>query len=232
MNYDSPELRERLSAEYVLGTMPALTRQRFERLLAVDPTLRQAVEDWNARFGPIDDDALTQEPPARVWQAVERRLALPPAPSLQRPRRGWLDSLSFWRAATFAAAAAAVAILYVTVWTPPAPTAVVAILSDDKGDPGWVALSGPRRGEIAVAPIHQVAIDAAHAFELWAIAAGPPRPLGLLAPEPGHPLQVQASLLPPDGGTLAVSVEPSGGSPTGLPTGPVRYKGSVLRGTP
>jgi len=225
MNYDSPELREQLAAEYVLGTMPVLVRRRFERLLATDPGLRQVVEGWTARLGPIDRTAVAQEPPARVWRAVERRLALTPALAAARP--GWFGSLTFWRGAALAATAlAAVAILYVAVRVPPAPTSVVAILSDDQGNPGWIAL-GARGDGIAVAPIGKIAVDAAHAFELWAIAEGPPRPLGLLASEPGHQLMVQASLVPPDG-VLAVSVEPAGGSPTGLPTGPVRYKGNIL----
>jgi anti-sigma-K factor RskA len=84
-----------------------------------------------------------------------------------------------------------------------------------------------RPGNVAIAPVRAIAIDAAHAFQLWAIADGKPRPLGLLTPEPGRPLMVQAALVPP-GGVLAISVEPSGGSPTGLPTGPVPYKGAVL----
>jgi anti-sigma-K factor RskA len=225
MKYDSPELREQLAAEYVLGTMPVLVRRRFERLLAADPELRQAVEDWTARFGPIDRAAVAQEPPARIWRAVERRLALRPQAAAVP---GWFGSLAFWRGATLAAAAlAAVAILYVAVGAPPSPTNVVAILSDDQGNPGWIALGGARGDEIAVAPIGKVAVDAAHAFELWAIAEGQPHPLGLLVPEPGHKLMVQAALVPA-GGVLAVSVEPTGGSPTGLPTGPVRYKGSIL----
>jgi anti-sigma-K factor RskA len=230
MKYDNPELREQLAAEYVLGTMPVLVRRRFERLLATDPELRQVVENWTARFEPIDYAAAAEEPPARIWRAVERRLALPSAPATTRPT--WWGSLAFWRGATLAAAAlAAAAIVYVAVRTPPAPTNVVAILSDDKGDPGWIALRGERNAEIEVAPIRKVAGDAAHAFELWAIAKGPPRPLGLLPPEPGHKLMVQASLVPP-GSVLAVSIEPTGGSPTGLPTGPVRYKGNVLSGEP
>jgi anti-sigma-K factor RskA len=226
MKYDSPELRERLAAEYVLGTMPALVRRRFTRLLASDPALVRAVEEWTARLGPIDEAEAAEEPPAHVWRAVERRLALPPTP--RAPRPGWFGSLAFWRGATLAAAAAAaVAIFYVATREPAPPPAIVAILSDDKGDPGWVALSGTGKDDIAVAPVRTVAIDTAHAFELWAIAGGPPRPLGLLAPQPGRPLMVQASLVP-DGGILAISVEPAGGSPTGQPTGPVRYKGEVL----
>jgi anti-sigma-K factor RskA len=228
MRYDNPELREQLAAEYMLGTMPVLVRRRFERLLTTDVTLRRAVEDWNARFDPIDLDDLDdteEEPPAHVWRAVERRLALPPeAPA----RPGWLSSLAFWRGATFAAAAlAAAVVIYVGVRPNPAPPSVVAVLSNDKGDPAWIALGGARGGDVDVAPIRSVAIDAAHAFELWAIKDGKPQPLGLLTPEPGRPLAVQASLVPADG-LLAISLEPSGGSPTGLPTGPVQYKGAVL----
>jgi anti-sigma-K factor RskA len=233
MRYDSPELREQLAAEYMLGTMPVLARRRFERLLASDAELRRAVEDWNARFDPIDLDDLggtEEEPPARVWRAVEQRLALPQEAS---PRPGWLSSLAFWRGAALAGAAlagaslAAAAVLYVAARPGPAPPDVVAILSDDKGDPAWIALGRTRDGDVDVAPIRSVAIDAAHAFELWAIKDGKPHPLGLLAPRPGRPLTVQASLMPADG-VLAISLEPSGGSPTGLPTGPVQYKGAVL----
>jgi anti-sigma-K factor RskA len=224
MNYESPELREQLAAEYVLGTMPLLVRRRFERLLGADPDLRRVVEGWTPRLEPIDDTADELEPPERVWHAVERRLALPPA---IEARPGWFASLAFWRGATFAAAAvAALALVYVAVRVPPAPTNVVAILSDDKGDPGWIA-QRDTGGDVTVAPIGKVAVDAAHALELWAIADGAPKPLGLLPPEPGRKLMLQASLVPPSG-VLAVSVEPSGGSPTGLPTGPVLYKGKLL----
>lgn len=229
MRYDNPELRDKLAAEYVLGTMPGLVRQRFERLLAADPALWREVEDWRGRFDPIDHGAPVHEPPARVWRAVERRLALPRQPAASS---GWLGSLAFWRGATFAAAAlAAAAILYVAVRPMPAPGTVVAILNDDKGEPGWVALGDGRGGEMEVAPVRQVALDAAHAFELWAIAEGKPHPLGLLPSEPGRRLTVEAGLVPANG-VLAVSLEPAGGSPTGLPTGPVQYKGAILPRSP
>ena len=229
MRYDDPELRQRLAAEYVLGTMPTLARRRLERLMADDAGLRRDVAEWNARFDPLDQIDATEQPPARVWRAIEGRLQLPRTP---RARTGWLDSLAFWRGATLAAAAmAAAAILFVVMRPTPAPSQIVAVLSDVKGDPGWVAMAGARGGDVAVSPIRKVAIDAAHAFELWAIKDGAPHPLGLLAAEPGRPLMVQASLVPANG-VLAISVEPAGGSPTGLPTGPVPYKGAVLQREP
>jgi anti-sigma-K factor RskA len=226
MKYQNPELREQLAAEYVLGTMPTLVRRRFERLLGDDAELRRTVDDWHERFAPIDSAEAMEEPPARVWRAIERRLAFAPTPGPEP--RGWFGSLAFWRGATLVATALATsAIFYIARQEPPARTTVVAILSDDKGEPGWVALSGAKLNEIEVAPIGKIAGDAAHAFELWAIAGGTPSRLGLLVTDPAHPLTVQASVVP-QSAVLAVSIEPPGGSPTGLPTGPVRYKGSVL----
>ena len=66
------------------------------------------------------------------------------------------------------------------------------------------------------------------AFELWAIAPGAARPrsLGVIPPSG----ELKLSPLPPDlsdGATLAISVEPLGGSPTQQPTGPVVFVGSV-----
>jgi anti-sigma-K factor RskA len=65
-------------------------------------------------------------------------------------------------------------------------------------------------------------------FELWAIAAGTTRPRSLgVIPANG---ELKLSPLPPDlhdGATLAISIEPLGGSPTQQPTGPVVFVGTV-----
>ncbi len=70
----------------------------------------------------------------------------------------------------------------------------------------------------------------AHSAELWVIPAdGKPRSLGTIAAAtPGWtkaPTPALASLAP--GATLAISVEPLGGSPTGQPTGPVILSGKI-----
>jgi anti-sigma-K factor RskA len=68
-------------------------------------------------------------------------------------------------------------------------------------------------------------------FELWSVPPqGNPRSLGLIS-------AARATVIPRDrlpatllkGGTaaLAVSIEPPGGSPTGVPTGPVVFAGQV-----
>src|SRR6516165_12509804 len=123
MRYDDPELRERLAAEYVLGTLPSRSRRRFERLIAEDPALATVVAHWADRLAPLDTATPTEQPPPRVWHAVEARTASGAAPTALA--RGWRGSLAFWRGLAIAACMAAAAlIIYVTAF--PGPTRPLA----------------------------------------------------------------------------------------------------------
>ncbi len=226
MKYESPELRERLAREYVLGTLPRLARRRFERLIAADATLAALVADWAERFAPLDDATPDETPPDRVWQAIEQRIGpAPPPPASARSRLG---ALAFWRGPAIAAGAVCAAlVLYVATLTAPSTPRVLAVLADTSGQPAWIALSA-RPQEVSVSAIGPVDADAGHSFQLWGIAGGAPKPLGLLRPKANELLLLDAAVVPGAGSTLAVSREPPGGSPTGLPTGPVLYQGKVL----
>ena len=234
MRYDDPELRERLAAEYVLGTLPSRSRRRFERLIAEDPALATVVAHWADRLAPLDTATPMEPPPPRVWHAVEARTTSHPA---RAPlAHAWLASLAFWRGLAVAACSAAAGlIIYVTLSHglsgPSAPT-VVAVLADQSGDPSWIAIAGPQRGEVSVYAARPQAEDSRHSFELWGITAGRPHPLGLLRPQSGRAVVISAARLPPPGDLLAVSLEPPEGSPTGLPTGAVLSKGKVLPNSP
>lgn len=230
MRYEDPQLRERLAAEYVLGTLPSRSRRRFERLMATDPELARLVAAWADRMAPIDTAIPAEDPPARVWHAIEGRI---PAGAAQLAgAHSWFGSLAFWRGLAAAAGAAAAALaIYVAVYqsriVPPVPI-VVAVLADQSGDPSWIAIAGPHKGEVSVCAVRSQAEDPRHSFELWGIAGGTPRPLGLLQPQSGSMKTISAAQLPPPGDLLAVSLEPPNGSPTGLPTGPVLSRGKVL----
>jgi anti-sigma-K factor RskA len=228
MRYDSQELRERLAAEYVLGTMPVRARRRFERLMVADPVLSRIVGGWADRLMPLDEGTADEEPPARVWRAIESRIAGQTVVLAPQPLLPWFRSLAFWRGWAIAASAAAVALaLYLVAFAPPAP-AVVAVLAGRGGEAGWVAVTGPKAGDVRFSTVAPQAEPKPHAFELWGIAGGAPRPLGLLPQHSGDTVTLRAAQLPPAGGVLAVSLEPPDGSPTGAPTGPVLYQGKVL----
>jgi anti-sigma-K factor RskA len=237
MRYDSPELRERLAAEYVLGTMPLRAQRRFERLMAGDSELAQKVGLWADRLLPLDGAVAEEEPLARVWQAIESRVGgLAISPPLPAPKPSWFGAVVFWRGAAIAAGVAAATLavaLYIALSTGPTPApVVVAVLAAPGGEPGWVAVRGPKPDEVSFSAVAPKVESKPHAFELWGIAGAAPHALGLLPQVAGSTLGLHASRLPPPGAVLAVSLEPPGGSATGLPTGPVLYQGKVLSSVP
>jgi anti-sigma-K factor RskA len=234
MKYDDPRLRDLLAGEYVMATLPRRARARFERLMASDPALARLVAEWQERLTPIDATASPAEPPAHVWHAVERAIAAPNVVARRRPApSGWWDRLALWRGVAIGALAVAAALVlyiavpHITVPRPLPPSApILAVLADASGTPSFAA-TRLADGRIAVAAIRAQPLAANRALELWAIAGGPPRPLGLVGPAPGQGLVLPAEALPREG-VLAVSLEPAGGSPTGAPTGPVLYQGKIL----
>jgi len=232
MRYDDPKLRELLAGRYILGTMAPLARARFERVMAGDATVAREVGDWAERFAPIDEATAPVAPPGALWRRIEAEIGAPAAG--RRQRRGWplWSSLNFWRGfAGLATAVAAAAIVYLGVFQVAPPIATpnfIAVLNDKNGAPAWIATTGDQPDRVFVEAVGRQTIDAAHSFQLWAIAGGAPRPLGLLSPQPTQHLAVASTSLPPTGGVLAVSLEPAGGSPTGKPTGPVLFQGKVF----
>ncbi len=48
MNYQTPERRRALAADYAIGLMPPTARKRFEHLLQDDAPLRAELASWGA----------------------------------------------------------------------------------------------------------------------------------------------------------------------------------------
>ena len=72
--------------------------------------------------------------------------------------------------------------------------------------------------------------DPSHAHELWVIPeGGKPHSLGTMARGRQMHMRLADALaqLLQQGATIAISVEPPGGSPTGAPTGPVVASGAL-----
>jgi anti-sigma-K factor RskA len=119
MNYTDPELRERLAADYALGTLRDPARRRFERLLADDPGLADLAQDWELRVNLLADSAPAVEPPAHVWDRIAQRIGQAPAPVRESRLKRWWDSLGFWRGVGAVAAAAAAALAFHVALQPP-----------------------------------------------------------------------------------------------------------------
>lgn len=76
-----------LAGEYVLGTLDAAARQRFEARIAVDDAAAGAVLAWEERLSPLAGRTDEVKPPPTVWTAIRRRIADAPAPDGTRTIR-------------------------------------------------------------------------------------------------------------------------------------------------
>lgn len=230
----SPQERDELemqAGEYALGSLSGDERLRFERILAEEPWLQQRVDEWNRRLGPLAETLAPVAPSPAVWSNIEARIdtnrarEIRPAPSL------W-NRVAFWRRSAIAAAAAAAALLlYVTV-LPRATLSPdhIAVLNDAQAKPAVIVLADVTTRRVAVRQLASAPAGRSH--ELW-IIAGPgqaPRSLGVIGADAAkpHSMPEHVAQALPKGAVLAVSLEPSGGSPTGAPTGPVLYTGPVV----
>ena len=198
-----------LAAEYVLGALDLAERSAVQSRLKTDAGFAALVEGWQNRLAGLNDDYDVAVAP-NLLPLIEARLFPKPA----KPARNWLG----WLAGV--AVAAAVAVVFVVPQTlPPAP--LVATLAADPAT-GAASLIYEARYSDATLTITRtagIAAPAGSVHQLWIIAPGAaPVSLGLLdAPV----LTLAYPSAPPVGWTLAVSVEPKGGSTTGAPTGPV-----------
>jgi anti-sigma-K factor RskA len=229
VKYRNEQLREALASEYALGTLQGRARRRFERSLKDDPQLRALVNRWQDRLAPLDAVGQSVQPPARVWRGIQQRI------QTGRNRSGLWSSLPFWRTAGLAGLAGALTLAVLLTTLSPTrhgPETMVVVMSDAEAKPA-MTVSWPMQHEgeprLRIRVMGHPEMASGTTWELWLLPAGEqkPRSLGLIGTEPMQELSVPRSLAPMMGHAcgLAMSVEPSGGSPTGHPTGPVLYKG-------
>lgn len=239
------EALDLLAAEYALGLPDDGERARAEGLLATDRGFRDRVARWSGRLAPLLDEVEAASPPAGLWTRIEREIDpragsapadLAPGSNVHALRR----KVNVWRGYSAAATALAASLALFLVTrppaeappAPPAPAPLIAMMEAEGSPAKLVATYDPARRMLLVAPAAGVDAVAGHAHELWLIPAdGKPRPMGLLEPGAPRRMAIPPAMLAEMKAdvTLALSVEPAGGSPSGLPTGPVIASGKLVR---
>jgi anti-sigma-K factor RskA len=236
MDYSRPDLADRLAADYVTGTLRGRARRRFEALLPAHANLRAAVRAWQERLMPLTAAIAPQQPSPQVWQRIEVRIGGRPTPAAPAAlSRGWWAQLAFWRGFSAIATIAAVSLAVLLASPPPAQAPIVVVLNATApaGAPegavtpaSFVAsISGDGRA-VVTRPLVNVSLEVNRVLELWSVpGAGAPRSLGLISAQGATVVRRDKVL---EGtAALAVSLEPPGGSPTGVPTGPILFVGKL-----
>jgi anti-sigma-K factor RskA len=217
---------ELLAAELALGVLAGADRAAAEARAAGDSTFAALVAHWEQRLAPWAGELAEVEPPPQLWGRIAAALPVerPQYPSI------W-GNIGFWRGFALASALAAVCLAVIVYFGAVTQQAPLVAALDGGGKHAFVATIDVRRGTMLVTPA-ALSIPAGRVPELWLVPPGEkPRALGLIDPDKTVALTIPGTLLAQatTRATLAVSLEPPGGSPTGQPTGPVIASGKFTK---
>lgn len=222
-----------LAAEYVLGVLAADERQIASRRIEAEADFARLVDGWEVNFSPLAAAYQDIDPPASVKPAIDRRLfASAGAVTVPAQPRGLWSSLAFWRGLAAAAVAALVIYIAVPILNPPVeqPQArLVASLAAEGSDVKYLAVYDAAHHQVGLSHVSGERA-AGKDFELWMIEGkNPPVSMGVIPAGATARIIVSPAARQKlaQGAVLAVSLEPSGGSPTGQPTGPVVAAGDL-----
>ena len=235
---------ELLAASHALGTLRGGARRRFEALAREQAPVRMAALAWQSRLAGMTELQQPVQPDAAVWtrirnviEAEQSTLAARARPAAPVPRAGggWLQSLRLWRGFGLASALAALVAVGVG-WQlkqqlDAAPAIrYVAVLNNDQAQPAMLVTFDARKGQLVMQPLDGVAPPEGKSLELWALPQGAaPRSLGVVDSSAAVKLRVSASRV--QAPAMAITLEPLGGAPKGVPTGPVLFKGPLIEKT-
>ncbi len=233
---DLNEKERWLAAEFAMGVLDKDEHAQATMLYDQNVSFRHEVDGWTSRLTPMLDDVEPQMPSPAVWSQIENRLGLVETPAQTKGFAAWWQSVNLWRSLSFgtsALAAIALALLIygnplTTPQTAPVTQDLVATLTAEGAGPAMVARLNREKGRMTV--LTNMQASAEHDHELWLVPAeGNPISLALVEAQGSADLQIDQAILDQlgEGATFAISVEPLGGSPTGLPTGPVIATGQL-----
>lgn len=228
------------AAEYALGLLTGDELRDAREHAQSDRQFAEEVARWRGRFAPLYSEIEATDPPNEVWEKIEtetisRMAANDNAGALRR-------QLRIWKSAAGALSAIAAVLVAMLAFEPPrrlAPpqkpeasttaTPLVALLGGN-GSAKVVASWDPTARQLVLAVAGPMPSDQSRSKELWVIPpGGKPRSLGTLPERKEMHMRLADTLatLLSQGATMAISVEPRGGSPTGAPTGPVVASGPL-----
>ena len=219
-----------VAAEYVLGVLTGAEREAVSVRVQNERGFARLVDQWTIRLSPLDDSYEETAPPSSIKKALDGRLFAGSGASAP----SFWQSLNLWRALTVGAlAVAAVAIAPRLRGPEPQvaqlPPLVAPMQATDTGEVRFIALYQPGSDEIRISRV-KAEKGADKDYELWLVDDGAkPVSMGIIPDQGEVRLKVKPEMvkLIDSGDAFAVSVEQTGGSPTGEALGPIIAVGAT-----
>jgi anti-sigma-K factor RskA len=213
-----------IAAEYVLGVLSGTERDSAAERVRNDRGFARLVDQWTIRLSPLDDSYEAIAPSASVKKTLDGKLFAGSASAAP----GFWQSLNLWRALAFGALAVAAVAIAPRLRAPEPqvaqlPPLVAPMQATDTGEVRFVALYQPGSDEIRISRV-KAEKGAGKDYELWLVDDGAkPVSMGIIPDQGEVRLKVRPELvkLIDSGDAFAVSVEQTGGSPTGEALGPI-----------
>lgn len=224
------------AAERALGTEPRDKESAEER---------RAREDWDSMLAPLALAAPPAGPPADMFERIERRIegkadsATDGAADSAQVIRLAERRVRRWRAAAVAMTGIAACLALWIAIDPIGPGApptvpqrnyVALVTPEGGGGPAMIVevrFADPVGEEAGVVTVQPLSIEAPEdrVLELWRIPPGEtPQSVGLV--DPDQPTLFNVAVEPGD--VMAITVEPPGGAPGGIPSGPPILSGPLV----
>jgi len=236
------------AAEYVIGTLSSVERHAFEASIENNADTRADVQFWERAFGALNASISPEIPPKTIWARIEGAL---PAQGFDDAKSVGSDpknpisvvenalpklkrSRGRWRMGAIAASLAALGLggfianeryKFIPASTNGNQSAkeFTAVVNAEGGQPSLIVNVNAKTGEVSVRSMG-ITPPEGKSLELWFVAEGQkPVSVGLVGE---GPMDFKGAVAK-GGETLAISVEPRGGSPIGKSTGPVIYRGKL-----
>lgn len=233
--YQHPQTVEALAANYVMGSMSARARRRFDQVMSQHPEVAQAAAYWADKALPVALSMPARRPSSQSWDRLAASLAFGTPAVHPAPLRWWQR----WLAPIPAGALAMSLVLGMSLpmaWRyshqtdMQLPESYVGVLATADGKPGLI-VSSLRRGTVVdLKVVTPVSVPAGHRLHLWRIdKAGVATSLGPLSVMTQGKILHMTLAEPAEKAffpavELAVSIEP-GEQPPAMPTQPFAYRG-------
>ena len=237
---DATTRREQLASAWLLGHATEAEVAEFDALYREDESFRTLVTEMEAFLAPLNEEIGESEPPAGLLDDIMKEIgnegaAAPVIPIDQTvpqrpatPQRPW----QFATAASLLIAAIATGMHFLPTQPEGAETReeLLALMSSEQA-PSVVVLLYDGSSNRITGRLTNTDLPEDGVWQLWLLRDGldGPQSLGLLQEMSENgviDLQI-ATELAAGSDTLAISLEPAGGSPEAGPTGPIVYTGKV-----